>query len=161
MVVRAAVRAGFEVWKHLFAWADWPRFLAVVLAFLVLGWAAGLEAAWIAVLSGAALVFIGVTACLAYMFIDLERYEVGRGYKAVHKPLKGQQLAVNLIQYGHRVGVPLLMAAAVAAIGGFAMLNEGLYHTIGSDWYVLGAAKPPTSSTSWPTRSFTCSASWT
>ncbi len=144
VVVRAAVRAGFEVWKRLFSWADWPRFLAVVLVLLVLGWAVGLEAPWIAVLSGAALVFIGVTACLAYMFIDLERYEVGRGYKAVYKPLKGQQLAVNLIQYGHRVGVPLLMAAAVAAIGGFAMLNEGLYHTVGGDWYVLGAAKPPT-----------------
>ena len=24
------------------------------------------------------------------MFIDLERYEVERGYKAVHNPLKGQ-----------------------------------------------------------------------
>ncbi len=34
--------------------------------------------------------FMGLTACLAYMFIDLERYEVDRGHKAVHKPLKGQ-----------------------------------------------------------------------
>ena len=29
-------------------------------------------------------------ACLAYMFIDLERNEVERGHKAVHNPLKGQ-----------------------------------------------------------------------
>ncbi len=113
---------------------------------LVLGWAAGLEASWLAVLSGAALLFIGVTACLAYMFIDLERYEVGRGYKAVHNPLKGQQLAVNLVHYGHRAGVSLLMTAAVAAVGGFAMLNQGLYQTIGRNWYGLadGAKNAPT-----------------
>ncbi len=162
VVVRAVVRWGFEVWKRLFSWADWPRFLAVVLALLALGWAAGLEAAWVAVLSGAALLFTGVAACLAFMFIDLERYEVGRGYKAVHNPLKGQQLAFNLIQYGHRVGVPLLMAAAVAAVGGFAMLNEGLYHTIGGDWYSLGAGRSRRrTSISWPTRSSIFSASWT
>ncbi len=132
--------------EALFSWADWPRFLAVVLVLLVLGWAAGLEASWVAVLSGAALLFLGVTACLAYMFIDLERYEVGRGYKAVHNPLKGQQLAVNLVHYGHRVGVPLLMTAAVAAVGGFAMLNQGLYQTVGRNWYSLveGAKNAPT-----------------
>ena len=96
------------------------------------------------------------------MFIDLERYEVDRGYKAVHNPLKGQELASNLIQYGHRVGVPLLMAAAVAAIGGFAMLNEGLYHTIGERLVQprRGRSRRPTS-TSWRTRSSTSSASWT
>ena len=33
---------------------------------------------------------MGLTTCLAYMFIDLERCEVERGYKAVHNPLKGQ-----------------------------------------------------------------------
>ena len=134
------------MWRRLFSWADWPRFLAVVVALLTLGWTAGLLAPWFAVLSGAALLFTGVTACLAYMFIDLERYEVGRGYKAVHNPLKGQQLAVNLIEYGHRVGLPLLTAAAVAAIGGFAMLNQGLFHTVGGDWFQLaeGKAKPPT-----------------
>ena len=96
VVVRTVVRWGFEVWKRCFSWADWPRFLAVVLALLALGWAAGLEEPWVAVLSGAALLFTGVAACLAFMFIDLERYEVGRGYKAVHNPLKGQQLAFNL-----------------------------------------------------------------
>ena len=40
------------------------------------------------------------------MFIDVERYEVERGYKAVHDPLKGQELAPNLARYGHQVGVP-------------------------------------------------------
>ncbi len=142
--VRAGVRAGFEVWKRLFAWADWPRFFVVILGLLAVGGVGGLQAPWLAVLSGAALLFTGVVACLAYMFIDLERYEVGRGYKAIHNPLKGQELASNLIRYGHRVGVPLLMAAAVAAVGGFAMLNQGLYHTVGAGWYSLGAEKPPT-----------------
>ena len=98
---------------------------------------------------------MGVTTCLAYMFIDLERYEVGRGYKAMHNPLKGQALAVNLIRYGPVVGVPLLAGAAAAAIGGFAMLNQGLYHTIGQNWYVLGPRRGRRTSTSWPTRSFT------
>ena len=118
-------------------------FFAVVLVLFGLGFAAGIELPWLAVLSGAALLFMGVTTCLAYMFIDLERYEVGRGYKAVHNPLKGQALAVNLVQYGPIVGVPLLAGAAVAAVGGFAMLNQGLYHTIGQDWYSLGAERPP------------------
>ncbi len=144
VAVRAGVRAGFEAWKRLFSWADWPRFFGVVLGLLAAGWVGGLLTPWLSVLCGAALLFTGVTACLAYMFIDLERYEVGRGYKAVHNPLKGQQLASNLIQYGPRVGVPLLMAAAVAAIGGFAMLNLGLYHTVGADWYGHAADKPPT-----------------
>ena len=57
---------------------------------------------------------MGLVACLAYMFIDVERYEVARGYKALHNPLKGQRLAVELARYGHQVGVPLLAAAASA-----------------------------------------------
>src|SRR5665213_830743 len=97
VAVRAGVRAGFELWRRLFSWADWPRFFAVVLLLFGLGFAGGLPLPWLAVLSGAALLFMGVTACLAYMFIDLERYEVGRGYKAVHNPLKGQGLAINLV----------------------------------------------------------------
>ena len=90
------------------------------------------------VVCGLAPLFMGVTACLAYMFIDLERYEVERGYKAVHNPLKGQELALHLARYGQQVGVPLLIAATVAMIGGFALLNQGLYETIGRDWYAGG-----------------------
>ena len=144
VAVRGGVRAGFLLWKRLFSWADWPRFFVIVVVLLGLGVAAGLEWPWLAVLSGGTLLFMGVTTCLAYMFIDLERYEVGRGYKAMHNPLKGQALAVNLIRYGPVVGVPLLAGAAAAAIGGFAMLNQGLYHTIGQNWYSLGAEEGPT-----------------
>ena len=69
------------------------------------------------------------------MFIDLERYEVERGYKAVHNLLKGQELAVHLGRYGEQVSVPLLVAATVGMVGGFALLNQGLYETIGNSWF--------------------------
>ena len=78
---------------------------------------------------------MGAIACLAYMFIDLERNEVERGYKAVHNPLKGQVLALNLKRYGKQVRIPLLISATVALIGGFALFNQGLYETIGREWY--------------------------
>ena len=87
------------------------------------------------VVCGLAPLFMGAIACLAYMFIDLERNEVERGHKAVHNPLKGQVLAMNLERYGKQVRVPLLIAATVALIGGFALLNQGLYETIGRGWY--------------------------
>jgi HEAT repeat protein len=74
---------------------------------------------------------------MAYMYIDWERYEVARGYKSVHNPLKGQELADRLVRYGHRVGVLLLASSAVGVIGGFALLNQGLAHSIGHDWYDL------------------------
>ena len=87
------------------------------------------------VLCGLAPLFMGIIACLAYMFIDLERNEVERGHKAIHNPLKGQVLAMNLERYGKQVRIPLLISATVALIGGFALLNQGLYETIGRDWY--------------------------
>ena len=87
------------------------------------------------VLFGLPPVFMGIIACLAYMFIDLERNEVERGYKAVHNPLKGQALALNLELYGRHLRLPLLGCATVALIGGFALLNQGLYETIGRGWY--------------------------
>ena len=87
------------------------------------------------VVCGLAPLVMGAIACLAYMFIDLERNEVGRGHKAVHNPLKGQGLAMNLERYGKQVRLPLLISATAALIGGFALFNQGLYETIGRDWY--------------------------
>src|SRR5262245_36655248 len=84
---------------------------------------------------------MGATTCLAYMFIDLERYEVARGHKAVHNPLKGQDLAIHLPRYGHRVQVPLLVVASIGLIGGFALLNQGLYESIGRSWYRVSDEK--------------------
>ena len=99
-----------------------------------MGWLGGLLPD-LRVLFGLAPLFMGTIACLAYMFIDLERNEVERGHKAVHNPLKGQVLARNLARYGKQVRVPFSDAATVALIGGFALLNQGLYETIGRDWY--------------------------
>ena len=64
-----------------------------------------------------------------------------RGYKAVHNPLKGQELALYLVRYGQKVGVPLLAAATAGMIGGFALLNQGLYETIGTAWFSVAQAQ--------------------
>lgn len=142
--VRGGVRAGFRVWEALFSRAPWPVFLAVVVGVITLGSAAAEANPWLALAGGSAALVMGVSACLAYMFIDLERYQVERGYKAVHDPMKGQELAVHLIRHGGRVGVPLLAAAAVGAVGGFALLNQGLYESVGRGWYAVGDdAGPP------------------
>src|SRR5262249_20073363 len=45
--------------------------------------------------------------------------------------------------HGHRVGVPLMIVATLAAISGFALLNEGLYYTVGGDWYALTLERRP------------------
>ena len=75
------------------------------------------------------------------MLIDLERYEVERGHKAFHNPLKGQELALHLVRYGEQVRVPLLAAATAGMIGGFALLNLGLYETVGRQWYAVGGGQ--------------------
>ena len=137
LVVRGAIRAGFLLWERLLGWASWPIYLAIVVGFLLVGGVAG--GPWPAsrVLCGLAPLFMGIIACLAYMFVDLERNEVERGHKAIHNPLKGQVLAMNLERYGRQVRIPLLISATVALIGGFALLNQGLYETIGRDWYAV------------------------
>jgi HEAT repeat protein len=136
-VVRGSIRRGFLLWERLFAWLSWPLFLALVLGLLAVGWAAAGSLSVLTVVCALATLFMGLTACLAYMFIDLERYEVERGHKAVHNPLKGQKQALHLVRYGQQVGGPLLAAAMVGMIGGFALLNQGLYETIGRGWYAV------------------------
>jgi HEAT repeat protein len=140
--VRSSIRRGFQLWELLFSWANWDVFLWVVLGCLFLGWAAAGYVPVLTIVCALIPLLMGVTACLAYMFIDMERYEVARGYKAVHNPLKGQELAQHLVLYGHQVRVPLLIAASVGAIGGFALLNFGLYLTIGRGWYVVDLGQP-------------------
>jgi hypothetical protein len=136
-VVRGSIGQGFLLWERLFAWASWPLFLAIVLGLLAVGWVAAEYLASLRVVFALTPLFMGLAACLAYTFIDLERYEVERGHTAVHNPLKGQGLALHLVRYGQQVGVPLLATATVGMIGGFALLNQGLYETIGRDWYAV------------------------
>ncbi len=140
IAIRGGIRNGFLLWRRLLAWASWPLFLVVVLAFLILGSAVHQFLPLLTLFCGFVPLFMGVTTCLAYMFIDLERYEVERGYKAVHNPLKGQELAIHLAQYGQQVRFPLLVAATAGMIAGFALFNQGLYETIGRNWYKVGDA---------------------
>jgi HEAT repeat protein len=136
--VRGGVLLGFRFWERFLSWAPWQLFLAVAVGLLAAGAAAAAHLPSLTVTCALATLLMGTAACLAYMFIDLERYEVERGYKAIHNPLKGQELARHLVRYGHRVGIPLLVAAAAAMIGGFALLNEGLYQGAGRGWYQPG-----------------------
>ncbi len=134
-LVRRGIERGFLVWERLLGWASWGEFLTIVIAILILGEAASGPLPGLRVLCGLTTMSIGAVACLAYMFIDLERNEVERGHKSVHIPLKGQLPALNLERYGKQVRIPLLIAATVSLIGGFALLNQGLHATIGRDWY--------------------------
>ena len=119
----------------MLGWASWGEFLIIVVTILVLGAVTAGPLPWSRVLCGLTTMLMGAVACLAYMFIDLERNEVERGHKSVHNPMKGQSLAVNLERYGKQVRIPLLIAATVALIGGFALFNQGLHATIGHSWY--------------------------
>ncbi len=139
-VLGKTIRSGFLLWERLFAWASWPWFLTTELALLAFGWTLAGFLPALTILCALAALFMGLMACLAYMFIDLERYAVERGYKAVHNPLKGQELALHLMRYGQQVGVPLLTVATAGMIAGFALLNQALYESIGAGWYAVGDA---------------------
>jgi HEAT repeat protein len=136
-VVRRGIETGFLLWERSFAWASWQEFLVILCGVFLFAGAVGGLLPGVKVICGLATLGMGAVACLAYMCIDLERNEVERGHKVVHNPLKGQILAWNLERYGKQVGVPLLIAAAIALIGGFAFLNQGLYETIGKHWYQI------------------------
>jgi HEAT repeat protein len=130
-----SARLGFFVWRNLLSWASWYVLLLIVSGLLAAGIIGGRGRPILALTTGIALMFVGISTCLAYVLLDLERFEVARGYKALRNPLKGQELAENLVHYGHRVGIITLIIACLAVIGGFVLSNEGLYETIGTDWY--------------------------
>ncbi|VTR93447.1 heat-repeat-containing pbs lyase : HEAT repeat-containing protein OS=Singulisphaera acidiphila (strain ATCC BAA-1392 / DSM 18658 / VKM B-2454 / MOB10) GN=Sinac_5393 PE=4 SV=1: HEAT_2: HEAT: HEAT_2: HEAT_EZ: HEAT_2: HEAT_2: HEAT_2 [Gemmata massiliana] len=141
-LIRGGTRTGFRVWEQCLSWASWPLFLAVQLVLLTSGALVAEALPGLTVMCALAPLAMGLAACLAYMFIDVERYEVARGYKALHNPLKGQKLAAELARYGHQVEVPLLGSAAVGMIGGFALLNFGLFEMFGTKWYSSPAPDP-------------------
>jgi HEAT repeat protein len=137
-LLRGGIYGGFRLWSALLSWAPYPVFLGLVLGMLALGIHLTDDNPEAAAVVASVPLAMGICACLAYMFIDWERYDVARGYKSVHNPLKGQELAHYLIRHGHRVGVPLLGSAAVAVVGGFALLNQALCASVGRTWYSLG-----------------------
>jgi HEAT repeat protein len=134
-LVRWSIRAGFHAWENCFSWANWLVHLGLAVGLVTVGVLVVETAPAITILISLAVLFLGLTSCLAYMHVDIERYEVERGYKAVHNPLKGQSLAPDLARYGEQADVLLLLASTVAVIGGFALVNHGLYHSAGHSWY--------------------------
>jgi HEAT repeat protein len=145
ILIRGSIRIGYRVWERFLAWAPWPLFLTLQLGILGVGVAAADPIPAFAVVFALASLGMGVAACLAYMFIDIERYEVVRGHKALHDPLKGQRIATELVRFDHQVGIPLLASAAVGIVGGFALLNFGLFRFLGSAWYT-----PPATPVTYP-----------
>jgi HEAT repeat protein len=136
--VKWGVTAGFRVWEATLSWADWRVAAVVAAGIFGLGLAAKAGGASVVeILAALLLLGIGVVTCLAFMYLSFERYEVARGHKAVHNPLKGQELAGELARYGDRVGVMLLVVAAVGTVLGFAQLNHALYGSVGEGWYRL------------------------
>jgi HEAT repeat protein len=136
-VLDTGIRYGYELWERTVAWASWPVYLATIISLLVVGILLGRFIPGLRVFTSLITLFMGVTTCFAYMYLSRERAEVERGYKALNNPLKGQLLADSLMRHGHLVRVPLLVAASGATIFGFALLNQGLYETIGASWYTI------------------------
>jgi HEAT repeat protein len=131
------IESGFQLWRRTLSGVPWGLFYILVIGLLALGvqLAQMQRLPFLGLLCGLALIYIGAVTCFAYLHIDIERYEVARGHKALYKPLKGQQLATNLVRFGAKVGAPMMIAAAVAVVGGFALTNQGLYDTVGRGWY--------------------------
>jgi HEAT repeat protein len=142
-VTRWALSVGFQVWVQLLSWANWAIYLLVTVGLLAVGGVLVTVWPWVSVCCAAVVLFMGLMACLAYMYIDVERYEVERGRKALHNPMKGQELAANVARYGEVIGIPLLGVSAAGLIAAFALLNQGLFKSIGPEWYLVEGGGQP------------------
>ena len=76
LIVTSGIVGGFRLWKRLLGWATWVEFLAIAVLLLIVTAFAGNLAPILRVAGGLGTLFMGVIACFAYMFIDLERNEV-------------------------------------------------------------------------------------
>jgi hypothetical protein len=128
------VRWGYLLWDRWLSAAPWEVLAGFLVAIHLIRWPIDLPPIPTAIL-GAILLTVGAITVLAYMFIDTERYEVSRGYKVLHSPVKGQKLVEGLTKYGDRVGYALLVTAILACVSGFSLMNLGLSQSIGHDWY--------------------------
>jgi hypothetical protein len=137
-LLTTGIRHGFRIWERTLAWARWPVYLALVVSLLGLGISSldhGRE--WLSLLIAVVMLTTGASACTAFMFVSLERYDVSRGYKAVHNPAKGQELARHVIRYGGRLGPLMLALFGAATIAAFTVLNQSLYSIFGESWYII------------------------
>lgn len=131
------VRAGYRTWDRWLSLLPWYGLAGILVGVHLLRWPFDMPPL-ITALFGAILLTIGAITVLAFMFIDTERYEVSRGYKALHSPVKGQRLAEGLARYGESVGYALLITAILCCVCGFSLMNLGLADSIGQDWYGYG-----------------------
>ena len=97
------IRGGYRAWDNWLSGLTWEGMAAILVGLHLVRWPFRFPPLVTAVM-GAILLTVGATTVLAYMYIDTERYEVSRGYKALHKPVKGQRLAEGLSKHGDRVG---------------------------------------------------------
>jgi hypothetical protein len=121
LLFTAFLSNSFQLWRRLLSWANWIAALVLTVILLGLGIELSSHHPYLALLCGGTLLFIGTLTTLAYIYIDLERDDVARGYKALHSPMKGQELATNLVRYGRQIGVPLLAVSTVGMVGSFAL----------------------------------------
>src|SRR5262249_36730340 len=80
-LILALVGGGFAIWRRWLGWAPWPVLLMLIVALHAAAWSVDWRNSLGALAGGFVILFLGVVACLAYMHIDLERYEVARGHK--------------------------------------------------------------------------------
>src|SRR5215213_4349522 len=72
---RWAVRRGFRVWERWLSWANWWVYLLLALALITTGALAASALPAVTLCCAVLVLSMGVSACFAYMFIDVERYE--------------------------------------------------------------------------------------
>ena len=113
-VIQGTIQRGFRVWETTLFWARWPAYLLIVSGLLALGiYASNRGWDWLTLLIALVMLTTGLSACMAFMLVSIERAEVTRGYKAVHNPVKGQELARYVVLYGDRLGAVMLLISEI------------------------------------------------
>src|SRR5262245_15857780 len=134
----ACIYWGYRTWDRYLSGLQWYGLAAILIGLHLLRWPFEFPPLMTAMI-GATLLTVGAITVLAYMYIDTERYEVSRGYKALHSPVKGQRLAEGLAKHGDQAGYAMLVTAILCCISGFSLMNLGLYESLGRAWYDYGA----------------------
>ncbi len=141
ILINLTVSAGFHVWRYYLFGPSAKEILILTLIChlpILLPISAGGP---LSILTGSLAIAVGVITSLACAHVDTERLAVGRGTMALYDPGKGQRLAHNLISFGQATDLLTVAVANFAVITGFALLNYGLYYSVGQHWYQLSSTK--------------------
>jgi HEAT repeat protein len=125
--LKGLTRRCFLLWERTLGWMPWQAFAAFVLVLLIVGPTAEVYFPPAIPFIAAVALYAGFISCLAYVHLDFERVEIERGYKVLSNPGPGQELSHDYIRHGHRAPWPLLVAAGVAFVVGFSLLNLAIY----------------------------------